>query len=41
MSSEDYIKLCELYNELPKEPAEYYRDFTNINNELGLFNRRK
>ena len=40
-SSEDYIKLCELYKEFPKEPAEYYRDFTNINNELGLFNRRK
>jgi hypothetical protein len=41
MSSEDYIRLCETYEELPKEPAEYYRDFTNINNELGLFNRRK
>lgn len=40
-SSEDYIKLCETHEELPKEPAEYYRDFTNINNELGLFNRRK
>jgi predicted helicase len=39
-SYEDYIKLCELYEELPKEPAEYYRDFSNINNELGLFNRR-
>ena len=40
-SSEDYIKLCETHEELPKEPVEYYRDFTNINNELGLFNRRK
>ena len=40
-SSEDYIKLCESHEELPKEPAEYYRDFTNLKNELGLFNRRK
>ena len=40
-SSEDYIKLCETHEELPKEPAEYYRDFTNLKNELGLFNRRK
>ena len=40
-SCEDYIKLCESHEELPKEPAEYYRDFTNLKNELGLFNRRK
>ena len=40
-SSEDYIKLCETHEELPKEPAEYYKDFTNLKNELGLFNRRK
>ena len=40
-SCEDYIKLCETHEELPKEPAEYYRDFTNLKNELGLFNRRK
>jgi superfamily II DNA or RNA helicase len=40
-SYEDYIKLCELYEELPKDPADFYSDFTNIKNELGLYKRRK
>lgn len=34
---EDYIKSCDVYRELPKEPAEFYgRNFTNIQNELGF-----
>ncbi len=31
---------CELYEILPKEPADFYKDFTNIPNELG-FNRTR
>lgn len=38
-SVDDYQSLCELYN-LPKEPAEFYKEFTNILNELDLEVRR-
>ena len=36
-----YNKLCVVYPQLPKEPCELYIGFTNIGNELGLFNRRR
>lgn len=36
-----YNKLCVAYPKLPKEPCELYIGFTNIGNELGLFNRRR
>jgi predicted helicase len=41
-SLEDYYKLCEKYNNLPKYPEELYDNFSNIKNELELnsFKRR-
>ena len=38
---EDYDKLCEQYAQLPKEPALFYEDFTNIKNELGINNKMR
>ncbi len=38
---EDYKKMCEIYDELPIEPSEYYNGFTNIINELQIYERRK
>lgn len=39
---EDYNTACEMYDVLPKEPAEFYKDFSNILTELGTNkNRRK
>jgi len=35
-SLEKYYESCELYDNLPKEPAEFYKEFTNISNELGF-----
>ena len=35
---DNYYQSCELYDALPKEPADFYKDFTNIPTELG-FNR--
>lgn len=32
----DYCMCCEKYNILPKEPADFYKDFTNISRELGF-----
>jgi hypothetical protein len=32
---------CEKYDILPKEPADFYKDFTNIPNELGFNKNRK
>jgi superfamily II DNA or RNA helicase len=39
-SLDDYYMSCELYDVLPKEPADFYKDFTNIPTELG-FNRNR
>jgi len=39
-SLEDYYKSCNEYDILPNEPADFYKDFTNIPNELG-FNRNR
>lgn len=36
-SLKDYDKLCYEYKELPKNPCEYYKEFTNILNELGIY----
>ena len=39
---EDYSNLCDMYDELPKNPADFYIGFTSILIELGLYtNRRK
>ena len=40
-SLEGYYMLCELYDILPKEPADFYKDFTNIPSELGFNNNRR
>jgi superfamily II DNA or RNA helicase len=39
-SLDGYCMSCELYDVLPKEPADFYKDFTNIPTELG-FNRNR
>jgi predicted helicase len=39
-SLDDYYNYCEVYDVLPKEPADFYKDFTNIPSELG-FNRNR
>lgn len=39
-SLDDYYVACEEHNVLPKEPADFYKDFTNIPTELG-FNRNR
>jgi predicted helicase len=39
-SLEDYYIYCEEYDILPKEPADFYKDFTNIPSELQ-FNRNR
>jgi len=35
-SSQDYENLCEIFDNLPKDPGYYYIDFTNISNELNI-----
>lgn len=37
----DYDDLCKIYDILPKEPAEFYKNFSNIFEELGLNIKRK
>lgn len=39
-SLDDYYISCDNYDMLPKEPADFYNDFTNIPTELG-FNRNR
>ena len=39
-SLDNYYVACEEHNVLPKEPADFYKDFTNIPAELG-FNRNR
>jgi hypothetical protein len=39
-SLDDYYIYCEEYDILPKEPADFYKDFTNIPCELQ-FNRNR
>ena len=41
LSLDDYKKMCHMYEELPLNPSEYYIGFTNINNELEIYERRK
>ena len=41
-SLDDYKELCKIYEKLPKNPVSFYKNFTNIPNELGIHrNRRK
>jgi len=40
-SSTEYILACGKYPELPKEPGYFYKDFTNLSNELGIFKMRR
>ena len=41
ISLDSYYDCCEIYQELPKEPADFYRDFTNISNEIGFYQKRR
>ena len=38
---EEYIINCDMYKELPKNPSDFYIDFTNFHNELGVITRRR
>jgi superfamily II DNA or RNA helicase len=38
---EDYEEISEKYECLPKNPTDYYREFSNIQNELGLYKKRR
>jgi predicted helicase len=40
-SLNDYNSSCEIYDFLPKEPADYYNNFTNILSELNLTKERR
>ncbi len=40
MSLNEYYVACDEYDILPKEPADFYKEFTNIPTELG-FNKNK
>jgi len=37
----DYDKLCNDYKQLPKTPGDFYINFTNIHNELGIYYNRR
>jgi predicted helicase len=39
-SLDDYYNLCKSYKKLPKIPADFYKDFSNIINELNINKRR-
>jgi len=38
---EDYYENCEIYDVLPKEPADFYREFSNILSELSYNSSRR
>jgi predicted helicase len=39
-SLQDYAALCKQHPEFPDDPHHFYRDFTNLMNELGIMRRR-
>ena len=41
LSINDYYILCNIYNNLPREPAEFYIGFVSIPIELGLYTKRR
>ena len=40
-SLEDYAVLCKEYDILPKNPADFYKEFSSILNELELYTKRR
>ncbi len=40
-SLEDYKELCKLYEQLPKNPIDFYIGFISIPNELSLYTKRR
>lgn len=38
---EDYFELCSLNDVLPREPGDFYKDFSNLPTELGFYNFRR
>ena len=39
-SLEEYDQMCQIHDNLPRDPTDFYKDFTNILNELKIKNRR-
>lgn len=37
----EYLELCKDFKQLPKMPEEFYKDYTNFNNELNLNRKRR
>jgi predicted helicase len=40
-SLDDYLQLCHVYDELPLNPADFYRDFSTVPSELNLNKERR
>lgn len=40
-SIDEYKKICDLFDELPKNPGDFYKDFSSIHNELKLNRGRR
>ena len=40
-SLEEYYNLCEIYEQLPKNPVEFYNNFISIGYELDWYNKRR
>ena len=40
-SVEDYKRISSIFQEFPKDPEDFYNDFSNISHELGLFIKRR
>jgi superfamily II DNA or RNA helicase len=40
-SLDDYKNLCKLFDEIPKNPADFYKDFSSIPNELRINRGRR
>jgi hypothetical protein len=40
-SLDDYNKLCQSYTNIPKNPNEFYKDFSNILKELNITKNRR
>ena len=38
---DEYLEKCKVFEYLPREPADFYKDFKNIPAELGLNYRRR
>ena len=37
----DYLKLCNIYNNLPRNPSDFYKNSSNILSELKMYDKRR